>query len=174
MKTMRKNRKGKEEIEMKLKKVLSFLTACCTAVTTMTAGLCLSSSAAETVTFSVGDVSGTAGGTVSLPVTVDNISGDMAEAVNEGTLNLSTYQSQDAKLVESAAATIGSAFSANIAGDDSYNASTYSWLLVADAGETFSSATADETIITWEITLADSADIIALAAKNDIEGVAEG
>ena len=125
---------------MKLKKAISFLTACCTAVTTMTAGLCLSSSAAETVTFTVGTVSGTAGGTVSLPVTVDSISGDAAEVVNGGALDIGKYQSQDAMLVTDAKAAAGSAFSNNIAGEDSFNADTYSWLFVANANATLDSA----------------------------------
>ena len=64
---------------MKLKKVLSLLTACCTAVTTMSAGLCLSSSAAANPTFAVENVTAAAGDTVELNVTIDSISGHDGE-----------------------------------------------------------------------------------------------
>jgi hypothetical protein len=89
--------KGKEEFEMKLKKVLSGLTAFCTALAVMPTELSLSSTAAASVTYTVENVSVNAGETVDLAVTVDALSGDQAEAVSGGQLNFADYITRNKK-----------------------------------------------------------------------------
>ena len=154
---------------MKLKKVISILTACCTAVTTATAGFSLSSMAADTgITFTVGEAIGKPGDTIDLTVEVDKLSGDYVEAVNSGRLNISTYQSQDAKLVDSATATAGDAFKNAIAAGKNIDCSTYKWMFAAN-NELFES-TDDTTILTFHLKLADSNKALALVKKLKIDG----
>lgn len=167
------NNSRKEDFEMKLKKMLSMLTACCMAVSTATVGLSLDSTAAETITFTVDNVVGKPGDTVALTVKVDNLNGEYAEAVNGGKLNITEYQTQSYKLASSVTAEAGDAFKGAVANGENIDTTTYKWLFAAN-DELFTSTTADETILTFNLTIADERWITKAAQAYNIKGVAEG